>query len=79
MCFNTTYNIKIDTYALISFTSSATVVCAGLKVECKDTALENAGLVERDGLLLGEFECLGRIIPSSYVFSFVAYSVMRVP
>ena len=31
-------------------------MCAGLKVECKDTAFEDAGLGERDGLLLGELD-----------------------
>lgn len=63
---------------LISFASSVTVVCAGLKVECNDTAFEDGGLVECDGLLLGEFGHLGRIVSPTYVFFFVAYSVMRV-
>ena len=54
------------------------MVCAGVNVECKNTSLEDAGPVERDGLLLGEFGCLGRIMSPSYVFSFGAYSVMRV-
>lgn len=54
------------------------MVCAGQKVECKDTAFEDAGLGERNSLLLGEFGRFGRIVSLSYVFSFVAYSVMRV-
>jgi len=52
------------------------VVCAGLKFECKDTAFEDAGLGERDGLLLGELDV--RIMLPSFVFSFVAYSELRV-
>jgi len=54
------------------------VVCAGLKVECKVTAFEDAGLEERDGLLLGESGRSGRIVSPSYVFYFVACTVMRV-
>jgi hypothetical protein len=73
---NATYDIKIDT--LISFANSVTVMCAGLKIACNDTAFEDGGLVECDGLLLGKFGRLGRIVSPTYVFSFVAYSVMRV-
>ena len=54
------------------------MVCAGLKVECKYIAFEDAGLGEHDGLLLGEFGRFGRIVSPSYVFSFVSHSVMRV-
>jgi hypothetical protein len=46
------------------------VVCAGRKVECKDTSFENAGLVERDGLLSCEFVRLERIVSPSYAFSY---------